>query len=178
MTDMTTPGFDTAALYFTDRLLDALADVERFPLTLIEAPMGYGKTLAVRHWLHGRTARQVWVSTLGASEDAFWRDFCVALARAFPDNEDVTDSLLRLGYPTDTVRLDAARELVLRLDFAPGTVLVVDDVHLLPVRAGCGMAGLCLLSAPPVPGGADFFEPNQQQVFRAALCGPGDLPEP
>lgn len=116
MTDKTTPGFDTAALYFTDRLLDALADVERFPLTLIEAPMGYGKTLAVRHWLHGRTARQVWVSTLGASEDAFWRDFCVALARAFPDNEDVTDSLLRLGYPTDTVRLDAARELVLRLD--------------------------------------------------------------
>lgn len=58
MTDKTTPGFDTAALYFTDRLLDALADVERFPLTLIEAPMGYGQdpgraSLAARP--HGAT---------------------------------------------------------------------------------------------------------------------------
>lgn len=58
------------------------------------------------------------------------------------------ESLLRLGYPRDAVQADAACELLHQLDFRPETVLVADDVHLLPESgAGGGMTGLCTLLA-------------------------------
>ncbi|WP_084234694.1 hypothetical protein [Papillibacter cinnamivorans] len=35
-------------LYFTERLAQAMRDITEYPLTVVEAPMGYGKTTAVR----------------------------------------------------------------------------------------------------------------------------------
>lgn len=37
--------------YFSPRLLAALTGILSSPLTVIEAPMGYGKTVAVREFL-------------------------------------------------------------------------------------------------------------------------------
>ncbi|MCD7982883.1 MAG: hypothetical protein LUG19_01345 [Desulfovibrio sp.] len=110
--------------------------------------MGYGKSLAAREALRGRDIRLVWTPLLGNSEDVFWRDFCRALKRTFPKAPDIPESLLRRGYPHDAVRLDAARELLLQPGFAasPETVLVADDIHLLPPSGG-GRAGLCALLA-------------------------------
>lgn len=145
------PAINTAALYFSRRLTGALETIASSPLTLVEAPMGYGKTVAVREYLRNRK-RVIWTSVLSAGpdsgEDTFWRDFCRAVAKAFPKNTDVVESLSRLGYPRDAVLADAARELVQQLGFASGTVLVIDDIHLLPeTPPGGGMAGLCALLA-------------------------------
>lgn len=153
----TVSAVNTAVLYFTARLTKSLEAIATSPLTLVEAPMGYGKTVAVREYLRRRGTRTLWISVPGAGEDAFWRDFCRAVARAFPDvpndpdGADVAgtvESLFRLGYPRDAVQADAACELLQQLDFGPETVLVADDVHLLPESgAGGGMAGLCALLA-------------------------------
>jgi LuxR family maltose regulon positive regulatory protein len=138
-----TPAVNTAALYFTQRLTNALKAVAASPLTLVEAPMGYGKTVAVREYLRKRPLRVVWTSVYCAWEKAFWRDFCRALARAFPENTDIVESLARLGYPHDAVPAEEARELLLQLDFRPKTVLVFDDIHLLPESGpGGGLTGL------------------------------------
>ena len=105
--------------------------------------MGYGKTVAVREYLRKRPLRVVWTSVYCAWEKAFWRDFCRALARAFPENTDIVESLARLGYPHDAVPAEEARELLLQLDFRPKTVLVFDDIHLLPESGpGGGLTGL------------------------------------
>ena len=99
---------NTAVLYFSSRLHQALEGIFSRPLTLIEAPMGYGKTVAARDVLGKREIRLVWTSVLGNSEDAFWRDFCRALRRSFPQAQDTLESLLRLGSSRDAVRLAAA----------------------------------------------------------------------
>ena len=40
--------FNVKKLYFTQRIVDVLAGIYIYPLTVVEAPMGYGKTTAVR----------------------------------------------------------------------------------------------------------------------------------
>lgn len=141
----------TAALYFTPRLFGALAAMLDTPLTFVEAPMGYGKTVAVREFLAANPVRPVWIPVLGPSPDAFWRFFCRELASAFPRREAVVESLLRLGYPYDSARAHEAREIFSRFSFNGKTVLVIDDVHFLE-DGGRGLATLCdLLAQSGIP---------------------------
>jgi LuxR family maltose regulon positive regulatory protein len=135
----TREAVNTTSLYFSERLLDALAVLLKTPLTIVEAPVGYGKTTAVREFLDKNDTRRIWVPVLGSlsgvSEDAFWRTFCRELERGLPEASDVAASLERLGYPRDSTRFEAARELLHQLSLAVPTVLVIDDFHLLPSPA-------------------------------------------
>jgi len=38
---------NTRSLYFSERITKAIRQVSDYPLTIVEAPMGYGKTTAV-----------------------------------------------------------------------------------------------------------------------------------
>jgi len=138
--------------YFSERLLDGLAVMAETPLTVVEAPVGYGKTEAVREFLRRKGLRRVWVPVLDASESAFWRTFCRELER-LPEAAEIARALLCLGYPaSDPVRRDAARELLSQLRLAEATALVVDDLHQLSfapdfgafceILAQSGIAGL------------------------------------
>jgi LuxR family maltose regulon positive regulatory protein len=135
-------------LYFSERLFNDLAVITETPLTLVEAPVGYGKSTAVREFLNRRGVRRVWAPVLaslfGVSEDAFWRSFCREFGRVVPEAADVAASLERLGYPRDPVLFEAARELLHQLRLTEPTVLVVDDAHLLPSPV---FAALCEATA-------------------------------
>lgn len=58
--------------YFSPRLLAALTGILSSPLTVIEAPMGYGKTVAVREFLRRENLAVIWVSVLDSPDGAFW----------------------------------------------------------------------------------------------------------
>ena len=45
---------DTRSLYFTKGITEAVGKIFQYPLTIVEAPMGYGKTTAVREFLSKR----------------------------------------------------------------------------------------------------------------------------
>ncbi|MFT4302495.1 MAG: LuxR C-terminal-related transcriptional regulator [Desulfovibrio sp.] len=141
----------TAALYFTPRLTGALSSILDVPLTFVEAPMGYGKTVAVREILATIPARAIWVSVHGPSSDAFWRTLCRELASAFPRCAAIAESLLLLGYPYDTARAHEAREIFSGFSFNCKIVLIVDDVHFLD-DDGRGLTTLCdLLAQSDIP---------------------------
>lgn len=133
----------SAAPYLSNRLAKRLKTIASSPLTLVEAPIGYGKTVAVREFLRKRRARVAWMGVSDAGEDVFWRDFCRSVARIFPENAEIADSLLRLGYPRTAAQAHEAREVIQQLAFSPETFLVVDDVHLLPETECGGIFGLC-----------------------------------
>ena len=59
------PSPNPASLYFTKRLSSRLASMLSAPLTLVDAPMGYGKTVAVREYLRTRNENVLWVPVLG-----------------------------------------------------------------------------------------------------------------
>ncbi|GAU08432.1 LuxR C-terminal-related transcriptional regulator [Desulfoplanes formicivorans] len=136
---------DTSVLYFSQRLMDALAVIHAGPATYIHAPMGYGKTVAVRTYLETHKARSIWVSVLTRDQCSFWQDFCHVLRRTLPRETAVLEDLEKLGYPTDPSKMDAARRMFARLAFPAETVLVFDDVHLLPDAEEERLFRFCLL---------------------------------
>ncbi|MDR1685561.1 MAG: LuxR C-terminal-related transcriptional regulator [Desulfovibrio sp.] len=165
-----------AALYFSERLFNDLAVITQTPLTLVEAPVGYGKSTAVREFLNRREVRRVWVPVLaslfGVSEDAFWRSFCREFGRIVPEAADVAASLERLGYPRDPVLFDAALELLHQLRLSEPTVLIADDVHLLPSPV---FAALCEAAAGESPAGAGIPGLHTVLVGRHACSGEKQL---
>ena len=122
--------------YFSLRLREAFAVLHTAPLTVIEAPMGYGKTMAAREFLGKTRARVVWTAILDSSVESCWNAFCRELARTVPEASDTAQALLRLDFPHDFVRADAACELLARVDFAKATVLAFDGTHFLSEREG------------------------------------------
>ncbi len=147
-------AMNAAARYFSPRLREAFTVLHARPLTVVEAPMGYGKTVAAREFLHKTRDRVVWTAILGPSAESCWNTFCRELARVAPEALDASEALQRLGFPHDSVRADAARDLLARVDFAKPTILAFDDTHLLPEReGGVSFARFCeLLAQSGIPG--------------------------
>ncbi len=127
--------------YFSPRLLTALSTILTVPLTVVEAPMGCGKTVAVREFLNKENLENLWVSVLDFSDGAFWRSFCNALISSdSSDNCKIGEALLKLGVPflaDDAVRRDMALELLSGLSFKNKKILVIDDIHLLNSAPSC-----------------------------------------
>ena len=138
---------DTAALYFTPRLREAFSELHAQPLTVVEAPMGYGKTVAAREVLHTSRLRVVWTAILGPSAESCWKSFCFEMMRVAPELTDATEALLRLGFPFDAVKAEAARLILFTTHFAQPTIFVFDDVHLLSAQEGRGFVRFCELLA-------------------------------
>ena len=74
-----TPILPVKARYFPSRLLKKLGDVLTVPVTVIEAPAGYGKTTALRHYLENSSANGMpvyWWTVDGIDHVASWSRLC------------------------------------------------------------------------------------------------------
>jgi LuxR family maltose regulon positive regulatory protein len=118
--------YSTQTLYFTEKLKARLNAIPNFKLTVLEAPMGYGKTTAVRFALEKTKLKVLWHTVYAGGVPFFWGGFCKALA---PLSADLADRLQKLGLPTDVVLVQKAVELISDADFTEETVLVIDDYH-------------------------------------------------
>lgn len=126
------------SIYIRKQLRQALEGIWEQPLTVVEAPMGYGKTTAVKNFLQASDANVLWQTLADPSASGFWRGFCRLLKKI---DESRANRLAELGVPADSVFMEAAIELIGNVVFTGRTALVFDDYH--------------LLSSPPVE---QFFE--------------------
>ena len=123
-----TRHYNTAKLYFPPRITEAMDGILHYPLTIVEAPMGYGKTTAVREFVSDRQAHVLWQTVYGETPDGFWRDFGRLFAAI---DADAAHSLLELGFPHDSILLQEAVQIIANAAFPARTFLVIDDYHLL-----------------------------------------------
>lgn len=118
--------YNIKTLYFTDKLIEKLCYISDYPLTVVTAPMGYGKTTAVKEYLKKSNVKVLWQNVYDSSVKGFWQGFCYALSEL---DREVADSLSKMGLPTDSVlKLELAR-LMRTIQFEKSTVLVIDDYH-------------------------------------------------
>lgn len=119
---------NTRVIYFTDKLKKRMELLLEYPCTLVEAPMGYGKTTAVREHLKDTDAHVLWQKVYDSSTAGFWLAFC----RLFSELDvDRAYNLIQLGFPNDSVSLQEALALISDIELPEKTVLVIDDYHLL-----------------------------------------------
>ena len=98
------------------------------PLTIVEAPMGYGKTTAVKHFLNSAGADVLWLKVYDETIDNFWDAF----ARLCGELDDgLSASLAKIGFPDDALSLREVLQLLGNLDHTRNCVLVIDDYHLI-----------------------------------------------
>ncbi len=111
------------------RLHQILSEVYHYPFTLVEAPMGFGKTTAVRNFLEDEKNTPLWISFLhtGESIGLFWEKFSNEIGKI---NEASGKKLKVLGFPSDVPQTEKIISVINDINFPPKTVLVIDDFHL------------------------------------------------
>ena len=115
-------------MYFSDKLKEKLDSILDYSLTIVEAPMGYGKTTAVREHLNNTNANVLWQRVYDSSPNNFWNGFC----RLFRELDDYhSQSLVKLGFPNDSVTMQQALNLIENIELPQKTVLVIDDYHMI-----------------------------------------------
>lgn len=110
------------------RILVKMENIERYPLSIVHAPMGYGKTVAVREYLETTEADCVWVSLAGSEGEAdyLWARLCDALNEV---NEDLAARFSAIGFPYDCFKTDALLDVLMDYDYKNHLILVFDDFH-------------------------------------------------
>lgn len=123
---MGTAGRQGTALHFPDRMLRAFDDMASYPLVIVEAPMGYGKTTAVRTFLARQDRKAIWLRVFDANLSAFWHDFCAC----FTTIDEKAATRLAAHPPLDDAATGDVLRMLQALPLSGGLTLVVDDYHL------------------------------------------------
>ncbi len=112
-----------------DRVNRALQSIYDYPLTVVEAPIGYGKTTAVREFLSSEGGTVLWLTFLSSEDTSsfFWDSLSAEIGRL--DAETGT-RLKNLGFPADAPQTAYVLSILNGLDFKENTALVIDDFHL------------------------------------------------
>ena len=105
-----------------------LPSILNYPLTIVSAPMGYGKTTALREFFRKNDGGYSWLylSEASASCGYFWDQ----LIRQIPENlSRLRADLQGLGFPADSIKTARVIETVLAIHLEEDVCLVLDDYH-------------------------------------------------
>lgn len=116
------------SFYLPNRIIEAIRSIYAYPLTIVEAPMGYGKTTSVKEVLTLIQANYLWIQLFDGRTDIFWQELCLQIGRLSPVHRE---KLLSTGFPDDELYRHEAVRIMNEITFPTNTVLVIDDYHLI-----------------------------------------------
>lgn len=105
-----------------------LSNIFDYPLTVVAAAMGYGKTTAVRDFLDSTDINYVYMSVESDETSAqyIWDALTRQLAKTEPE---LGKQLNTLGFPVDAPQRDRVFKIIEDHVYMNDTVLVIDDYH-------------------------------------------------
>lgn len=119
--------------YFPERLKKQLSRIMDFPLTIVEAPSGFGKTTAVREYLNENLPQdscQYWYTSLGEPGIIAWMGICELFSNVC---DEVAEDLRNLKMPTMETLFQIASYLR-GISCERETWLVVDNYQLVDCK--------------------------------------------
>ncbi len=152
-------------IYITQRLKRKLSEIGGYPITTVIAPMGYGKTTAVKWWStrrtkHNESSQFFKQIVMTNSVTDFWIGFC----RMFRDFPDLYEQLLTLTYPKDVQSLAICSELFhdALSNYEKDIYFIIDDLHILPSKV---ITSLVLFFAKNLPENIHIVLMSRNQIF-------------
>ena len=120
--------------FFGDHLTSALAHIYRTPMTVVTAPYGYGKDIAISHYTRNADAATLWISVPeDADEVYFWETFRCVFSGANA-GADYSPAFLCPEIPRDYAGMnefaEALRSVLSKQD--RNTAVVIDNIQTLP----------------------------------------------
>ncbi len=112
-----------------ERINKKLENIFDYPLTVVEAPMGYGKTTAVWNFLKNAGLKPIWITFQPETGfiDFYWQKFSEAVCQF---DQASGDTLKHLGFPVDVPQMDQVISVLSDLANDQQIILVLDDYHL------------------------------------------------
>jgi len=101
-----------------------------YPLTVVQAPMGFGKTTALREFIRARRLSPIFLSLLGAGGSLAycWDRLTSQIRKSAPA---LGNQLIGLGFPTDAPQAAKIVDLLTDAAFPKPVLVVIDDYHLI-----------------------------------------------
>ena len=162
-----TKSYNPNALYFSKKLRAKSGSILQYPFTIVEAPMGYGKTTAIREALKNMECAVLWQSVFEAGSSYFWADFCDVLSLLSPE---LADNLRLIGLPTDLPLIRQAVELIRTTQLTGETVLVIDDYHYVDSPAVDSFFTYLLANMPNTPHGLHIVILSRTASLKADIA--------
>ena len=119
--------FDPNQTYFSKKLEDRLKTIYEYPVTIVEAPTGYGKTTAVREYIKENGFPCHWFNIDTDNKEKVYNDFCEKIKTI---NETAARKLLSIGIPFDEKTCNQMVETINGISYIEPTMFVVDNYHL------------------------------------------------
>jgi len=119
----------TASFYFVrPRLNDLYREAVKYPLVVVCAGAGYGKTSSVHDFLREYNVTTVWIQlserdNVGAR---FWENYAHSLTKV---NKTLAESISMIGFPDTKEKLRHYKALINEYAVVEKRVLVIDDFH-------------------------------------------------
>ena len=116
--------YNPKQIYLSDRLKGKFESILEYSLTVIESPIGYGKTTTLSEYLKRSDNKYMWFNIDNDDKEQFFSDFC---AKVEGINEDVAAQMRAIGYPTDEHESSKLANVMMQLNFSKNTILVLDN---------------------------------------------------
>ncbi len=112
-----------------DRINKILSVVYDYPLTILEAPMGYGKTTAVRNFIEAENLKPFWFTfpDLSNSEEVFWSKFADEIIKI---DAKAGLALKSSGIPSDAPQMEKVLQFLSDAISEKKFFMVLDDYYL------------------------------------------------
>lgn len=118
--------------FVRQRINEKLDDSANFPITIISAPMGFGKTIAVRDFLNSGNHQFLWVTMSEAiniaPEEYFWYLVTRKLISLSPE---LAELFQNWGFPADSVQILRIIDKVRDMPLAKPLFVIIDDYYLI-----------------------------------------------
>ncbi len=115
-----------------ERVDQKLQGLFQHPITIVTAPIGYGKTTAVRTFLANCQVPCIWTtmfeSVMITASENFWYLIIKEFYKHLPN---VANALEERGFPTDSVQIARMIEVIKDFEVTQDAVLIIDDYHLI-----------------------------------------------
>lgn len=108
---------------------DELKNIMHYPLTIVTAAMGYGKSTAARDFLNSLDIKYAYLSIESeeTSPQYIWDSLTRQLAKT---NPEIGGKLRTLGFPNDYSQVEKFLKIIEDYTYNKSFVLVIDDYHL------------------------------------------------